>query len=64
MLCISLYFSTEDFFLNDPELQDKVPTAYLSHKELYEDAIRKSTIIFKKVRQLQMEGKDGVDNYL
>jgi len=54
----------EDFFLNDPELQDELPPSYLSHKELYEYAIRKSTIIFKKIRQLQAEGKDGVDNYL
>lgn len=54
----------EDFFLNDPELEDDIPPAYLSHKEVYEYAIRKSTIIFRKIRQLQEEGKDGVDNYL
>lgn len=54
----------EDFFLNDPELQDEIPPSYLSHKELYEYAIRKSTIVFKKIRQLQNEGKDGVDNYM
>lgn len=57
-------FFLEDFFLNDPELQDETPPAYLSHKELYEYAIRKSTIIFRKIKQLQEEGKDGVDNYL
>ncbi|XP_055310444.1 probable peroxisomal acyl-coenzyme A oxidase 1 [Sitodiplosis mosellana] len=54
----------EDFFLNDPELQDETPPSYLSHKELYEYAIRKSTIVFRKIKQLQEEGKDGVDNYL
>lgn len=50
--------------MNDPELQDETPPSYLSHKELYEYAIRKSTIIFRKIKQLQEEGKDGVDNYL
>lgn len=55
---------TERFFLDDPELQDEIPIAYLSHKEMYEETIRKATIIFRKIRQLQMEGKDGVDNYL
>lgn len=60
-LCI--YF-TENFFLNDPELHDEIPLSYLSHKELYEASIRKAIIIFRKIRELQMEGKDGVDNYL
>lgn len=60
--CLILF--VEDFFLNDPELQDETPPSYLSHKELYEYAIRKSTIIFRKIKQLQEEGKDGVDNYL
>lgn len=59
-----LLLGTEQFFLEDPELQDEVPPAYLSHKELYEYGIRKATIIFRKIRQLQDEGKDGVDNYL
>lgn len=54
----------ENYFLNDPELQDDIPVAYLSHKELYEYAIRKATVIFKKIRKLQDEGKDGVDNYM
>lgn len=50
--------------MSDPGFVDEVPAAYLSHKEMYENAIRKSTIIFRKIRQLQEEGKDGVDNYL
>lgn len=50
--------------MSDPEFEDEVPSAYLSHKELYENAIRKATIVFRKIRQLQEEGKDGVDNYL
>lgn len=55
---------TENYFLNDPDLNDGVSTAYLSHKELYEYAIRKATVIFRKIRKLQDEGKDGVDNYM
>lgn len=58
------FIFAENFFLNDPELQDEIPPAYLSHKELYEYGIRKATIVFKKIRQLQDEGKDGVDNYM
>lgn len=58
------FFISETFFLNDPELQDEIPLSYLSHKELYESSIRKATIIFKKIRELQQQGKDGVENYL
>lgn len=54
----------EVFFLDDPELQDEIPMSYLSHKEIYEETIRKATIVFRKIRQMQLEGKDGVDNYL
>ncbi|XP_052860428.1 probable peroxisomal acyl-coenzyme A oxidase 1 isoform X1 [Anopheles cruzii] len=53
----------EDFFLSDPELQEKVPLHFLSHKELYEESVRKATVAFKKVRRLQEMGQDGVDNY-
>lgn len=56
---------SESFFLNDPELQNEVPLSYLSHKELYEASIRKTTIISKKIRQLQQQqGQDGVKNDL
>lgn len=63
IFCFGFCF-VEQFFLNDPELADETPTAYLSHKELYEYAIRKATVIFRKIRTLQEEGKDGVDNYM
>ncbi|XP_044256836.1 probable peroxisomal acyl-coenzyme A oxidase 1 [Tribolium madens] len=55
--------SREKFFLEDPELQSKVPLEYLSHKEKYEDAVRKACIIFRKVQELQNEGKGGMDNF-
>lgn len=57
------YFS-EDYFLNDPELDDKVPLSFLSHKEVYEESVRKAVIAFKKIRHLQDTGKDGIDNYM
>lgn len=53
----------ENFFMNDPELQDKVSTSYLSHKEVYEEAIRKSTVTLKKLKQLQVQGQGGPDLY-
>lgn len=59
-----MFRETENFFLDDPELQDEIPMSYLSHKEMYEETIRKATVVFRKIRQLQLEGKDGVDNYL
>ena len=57
------FFSAEDFFLNDPELQEKVPLHFLSHKELYEESVRKATVAFRKVRKMNEMGQDGVDNY-
>lgn len=57
-------FVAEHFFLTDPEMKDDIPLALLSHKDMYEQTIRKATKIFVKIRQLQSEGNDGVDNYL
>lgn len=57
------FIFTENFFLNDPELKEDIPTSFLSHKELYEDSIRKATILFKKMRDLR-EQSGGVDNYM
>jgi acyl-CoA oxidase len=55
--------SRESFFLEDPELQSKVPLEYLSHKEKYEEAVRKACIIFRKVQELQSQGRGGMDNF-
>uniref|UniRef100_A0A1B6GE28 Acyl-coenzyme A oxidase n=1 Tax=Cuerna arida TaxID=1464854 RepID=A0A1B6GE28_9HEMI len=49
----------EEFFLNDPELKDKVPAEYLSHKEKYQDAVRKSCILFKKINEWQNRSNSG-----
>ncbi|XP_076631594.1 acyl-coenzyme A oxidase 1 [Colletes latitarsis] len=51
----------EQFFLSDPELQDETPVKYKSHKEVYEDAVRKACRVLQKVRQLQESGKAGMD---
>lgn len=51
----------EQYFLSDPELQDKIPTRYKSHKEVYEDAVRKGCIVLQKIRVLQEEGNANMD---
>lgn len=38
--------------------------AALSHKEKYEDSIRRSVIAFNKVKELQSKGDDGIDSYM
>ncbi|PRD29520.1 UNVERIFIED_CONTAM: Peroxisomal acyl-coenzyme A oxidase 1 [Trichonephila clavipes] len=42
----------EYLFYNDPEVQDKVPLDYLTHSEIYDDALRKSLHIFHKAMEL------------
>ncbi|KAE9532033.1 hypothetical protein AGLY_010235 [Aphis glycines] len=39
------------FFLSDPRFKDEVPVTYLSHQEHYEQAIRKSCIFYKKIKE-------------
>lgn len=58
-------FVSEDFFLNDPALKDNVPPEYISHVEKYQEAIRKSCIMFKKIREWQdmKNCGGGVDIY-
>ena len=40
---------SEEIFLTDPNLQDEIPNAYLSHKEKYENAVKKASYLMKKV---------------
>lgn len=54
----------EDYFLNDPELQDKIPAKYKSHKEIYEEAIRKGCILLEKLEHLQKAGKCDINTYM
>lgn len=53
----------ENYFLSDPELQSDVDTSYLSHKEKYEEAVRRVTIILRKIEKLQSEGRGIEDLY-
>ncbi|XP_025203617.1 probable peroxisomal acyl-coenzyme A oxidase 1 [Melanaphis sacchari] len=43
-----------DFFLSDPQFKDEVPLEYLSHQEQYEQAIRKSCILYKKIKECEI----------
>ncbi|CAH1737123.1 probable peroxisomal acyl-coenzyme A oxidase 1 [Aphis gossypii] len=49
----------ESFFLSDLNLKDEIPMEYLSHKERYEAAVRKSCILFKKVNEWQQNDDSG-----
>ncbi|EEB20498.1 Acyl-coenzyme A oxidase 1, peroxisomal, putative [Pediculus humanus corporis] len=42
----------EDWFLKDPRFQEVIPSEYLSHKEKYEEAVRKACLIFKKLEEM------------
>ncbi|CRL03339.1 CLUMA_CG016522, isoform F [Clunio marinus] len=53
----------ENYFLNDPELRDNIATSYLSHQELYEESIRKATVVLKKLKHLRNQGYNDKDLY-
>lgn len=53
----------EDYFLNDPEFENNVDIGYLSHKEKYEEAIRRSVVLMKKIKKLRSEGRGGTELY-
>lgn len=63
LLSIPYIHVLENYFLSDPQFKSEVPLEYLSHKEKYEEAVRKACILFKKMQQIQNEGKGGMDNY-
>lgn len=52
---------TEKCFFEDPELSSDVDMSYMSHKEKYEEAIRRITVVLKKIKKLQSEGRGGKD---
>lgn len=51
---------SEHFFLNDPCFKDDVPVEYLSHKEHYEQAIRNTCILFKKIKEWKQISDDNI----
>ena len=46
-------FFSEDYFFLDPELNDPIPIDFLSHKEQYEQTVRKACIAYRKSQELQ-----------
>ncbi|XP_037030300.1 probable peroxisomal acyl-coenzyme A oxidase 1 [Bradysia coprophila] len=52
----------ENYFLSDPDLiQGDVDPSYLSHKEKYEEAIRRVVVILRRIEKLKSEGHN-IDN--
>lgn len=45
-------------------MYDETPISYLSHKEKYESAVRKVVLVLKKIKELQAQGRAGVDIYM
>lgn len=43
----------EKYFFSDPELNGPIPMDFLSHKERYEDAVRKTCIVYKKLKEMR-----------
>jgi Acyl-coenzyme A oxidase N-terminal len=37
--------------------------SYMSHKEKYEEAMRRTTIVLRKIKKLQSEGRGGDELY-
>lgn len=54
-----VFLIAEEFFLNDPELRSPVPMEYLSHKEKYEEAVRLSCLLFKKINKWLSSHESG-----
>lgn len=52
---VNLKLFLEQYFLSDKDLNLGLDISYLSYKEKYEEAIRRSTIIYKKLQQLHDE---------
>ncbi|KFM75530.1 Peroxisomal acyl-coenzyme A oxidase 1, partial [Stegodyphus mimosarum] len=42
----------ENLFYNDPEVQDAIPSDYLTYSQMYDDSLRKSFHIFHKAMEL------------
>ncbi|KAI5753506.1 hypothetical protein M8J77_000787 [Diaphorina citri] len=49
----------ETFFLSDSQFLDKIPTDYLSHKEKYQIAVKKSCMLFRKIKEYQEKKGTG-----
>ncbi|CAH2049993.1 unnamed protein product, partial [Iphiclides podalirius] len=52
----------EDYVLSIKELRDEIPEEYLSHKERYENAVRKGCILFSLLLQRSIKRKSSPDS--
>ncbi|VVC95915.1 unnamed protein product [Leptidea sinapis] len=54
----------EEMVLKEGIHLEPVPAVYLSHKEKYELAVKKSCALFKMIKRLQEEENAGMENYM
>lgn len=57
---IKIVFS-DDYFLKEDILESKVPIDFLSHDQRYEESLKKSIHLLKKIREFQSECSDVAD---
>nr|BAN20496.1 acyl-CoA oxidase [Riptortus pedestris] len=48
-----------EFFVKDPDFKDKIPVEYLSYTDRYREAVRKSCLMFYKIKDYQEKKKSG-----
>ncbi|XP_055627129.1 probable peroxisomal acyl-coenzyme A oxidase 1 isoform X2 [Toxorhynchites rutilus septentrionalis] len=64
-LITGVVIDNENFFALHPDFHDKVPLHFVSHQKLYEETIRKATLIFSEAKLLlQEQGKYDTKNYV
>lgn len=47
--------------MSDPDVTSNVDPSYLSHKEKYEDSIRRLTLVLRKIEKFESEGHNVKD---
>lgn len=57
-------FFIENYFLSDSELNLKLDMSYLSYKEKYEEAVRRSLILHKKLINKVLETAGNQDDFM
>lgn len=60
---VKILIFPENYLASDPELQNLSEMSYMSHKEKYEEALRRTTIVLRKIKKLQSEGRGGDELY-
>jgi hypothetical protein len=54
---------SEEIIISKREFEEGIPEEYMSHKEKYEESIRRSVIIFDHVRRMQDEGRTKITDF-